>query len=63
MEKMHADWENINFELKKFKETGSYVITSFEMVENFLDQHLSETQTLLVNPFKKPYLEEIDNWF
>ena len=63
LENMRNEWEIINFELQKFKETGSYIIISFEAIENFLDQHLSETQSLLVNPFKKPYLKEIEEWF
>lgn len=59
---MKEKWELIIFEILKFKNTKSFIITNFEKVENQLDVHLSETQALLVNPYKKPYLEEIENW-
>jgi dynein heavy chain len=60
---MYKEWEGIDFGLAKFKETGSFVINNFEFVESFLDQHLTDTQTLLINPFKKPFAEDIDKWY
>ena len=59
---MKEKWEVIVFEIVKFKNTKSFIIVNFEKVENQLDVHLSETQALLVNPYKKPYLEEIELW-
>ena len=60
---MEKKWELVEFELLKYKQTGSYTITNFELVETILDQHLSDTQTLMVNPFKGPFNEQIEKWF
>lgn len=60
---MRKEWETVDFTLQGFKETGSYVISNFNGIENFLDQHLTDTQTLLVNPFRKPFQEEIEKWY
>lgn len=40
---MQEKWESIEFSLQLFKETNTYVVTNFEEIENFLDQHLSDT--------------------
>ena len=54
---MNSKWETVIFLLKPFKETNSYVISNFDAIENILDAHLSDTQSLLVNPFRGPYKE------
>lgn len=63
LEQMKMEWETIDFDMRAFKNTGSFVITSFDLVESVLDQHLSETQSLLVNPFRAVFGEEIDKWY
>ena len=60
---MADKWELVDFELLKYKSTESYILINFEFIENILDQHLSDTQTLMVNPFKGPFNEQIENWF
>lgn len=54
--------QKIVFSLKDYQFSGSYVVSNFEEVEQVLDQHLSDTQALQSNPYKKIFIEEIERW-
>lgn len=61
--KMKQEWEKVDFELVKYKTSNTYTILGFDDIEQILDEHLSNTQMILVSPFKKPFENEIDEWF
>jgi len=60
LNKMVSQWEAIEFDLKPHGVT--YIITAFMFIEEILDEHLSNTQAMIINPFKKPFADEIDEW-
>ena len=61
LNKMYAQWDQIEFDLRPHGTT--FLISGFGDIEQVLDEHLSNTQAMLINPFKKPFAEEIDEWY
>lgn len=55
-------WENIKFEFSEFK-NNLFIIRSFDDVIAVVDDHIATTQSMLFSPFKKPFEEDIINWF
>lgn len=55
-------WENIKFQFSEFK-NNLYIIKSFDDVIAVVDDHMATTQSMLFSPYKKPFEEDIMNWF
>lgn len=62
MAKMKADWVNISLSLKPFRQSNTYTVLGFDEAINFLDEHMTLSQTLLFSPYKKPFEDEIQEW-
>lgn len=57
MEKM---WQGINFNLVSYKNT--FLIKNYDEIQQVLDEHIVNTQSMQFSPFKKPFEERIINW-
>lgn len=55
-------WEDVNFTLKDYEKAKTYIIMGFDDVNDFLDEHIVQTQAMQFSPFKKPFEEEIIQW-
>ena len=62
LKEMMKVWEGIKFEFTEFK-PNLWIIKSFDDVIAAVDDHIATTQSMLFSPFKKPFEEEIMNWF
>jgi dynein heavy chain, axonemal len=61
--RMKSDWTSITLRTKPFRTSGTCTVLGFDDAINFLDEHLTLTQTLQFSPFKKPFEEEIEEWY
>ena len=61
--KMKQEWDAIEFFLIPFKKSGTYTCTGFDDALNCLDEHNVKTQAMQFSPFKKPFEEEIKEWY
>ncbi|XP_066592221.1 dynein axonemal heavy chain 7-like [Prorops nasuta] len=61
LERMHADWEEIEFTVLVYRDTGTFVVSSVDDIQLLLDDHLTKAQTmknsLYIKPFEKDTLE------
>ena len=60
--KMKQEWEQINFGLKPFKNTGTSTVIGFDDAMVILDEHIVLTQTMNFSPFKGPFVQELEEW-
>ena len=60
--KMKGEWEDVYFNLKPFKTSGTSTVTGFDDAWNIVDEHSVLTQTMQFSSFKKPFEEEIEEW-
>lgn len=53
-------WEDINFDLLEYK--GTFIMRGSDEIQNIIDEHLVNTQSMQFSPFKKPFEERIQDW-
>ncbi|KAH7827931.1 dynein haevy chain 8, inner dynein arm 4 [Monocercomonoides exilis] len=59
---MHEEWQPIQFEIKEYKATKTYVMYGAAEIQERLDMHLLRTQAMSFSPFKEPHKDAIENW-
>lgn len=59
---MKKDWNDIEFNLKAHKDTGTYILTGIDEIQMLLDDHIVKTQTMMGSPYVKPFEEDMDEW-
>ena len=59
--KMRAEWEDVVFVTKPYKDTGAYIVTgqSVDEVQMILDDQIMKTQTMSSSAFAKPFAKEM----
>lgn len=62
LEKMKLEWENVFFNLKPFKKSGTCTVLGFDDAGAILDEQIVLTQTMQFSSFKKPFEEELEEW-
>jgi dynein heavy chain len=61
--KMKSEWEEVFFNCKDFKTSGSYTVGGFDDAYMLLDDHIMITQAQQFSQFNAPFREEIDEWY
>lgn len=59
---MMKEWESIEFEVKPYKESGTFVVGGIDEIITLLDDHIVKTQTMRGSPYIKPIERECKNW-
>jgi dynein heavy chain len=59
---MMKEWETIEFEVKAYKESGTFVVGGIDDIVTLLDDHIVKTQTMRGSPYIKPIEKECKNW-
>ena len=61
---MKDDWEPVVCELKKWRDTGTYIVAggSIDEMQQILDDHIVKTQTMKGSPYAKIFEETIKDW-
>ena len=64
IKKMEDDWEPIEVELKKWRDTGTYIVSgsSIEEMQQILDDQIVKTQTMKSSPYAKIFETKIKEW-
>jgi dynein heavy chain len=53
-------WQDINFNLTAYKNT--FLIRNYDDIQQVLDEHIVNTQSMQFSPFKKPFEKRIIDW-
>ena len=62
MNAMIAEWNEIEYEVKAYKETKTYIVGGIDDIMTLLDDHLVKTQTMRGSPYIKPIEKECKDW-
>jgi len=58
---MVEQWEPVVFELKPWKDTGSYIVAggTVDEMQSLMDDHIIKAQTMKGSPYAKPFMDRI----
>jgi dynein heavy chain len=59
---MEGEWENLNFEVTAYKNTGTFIQKTADEVIQLLDDQIVMTQSICFSPYKKEFEKRIENW-
>ncbi len=59
---MQEKWKSINIDTITYKKDDLFVVKTFDEVEQELDDDFAITSGLLINPFRMPFEQEINEW-
>ncbi|KAA6362277.1 MAG: putative Dynein heavy chain 1, partial [Streblomastix strix] len=59
---MNKEWQGVQFDIKDYKATRTYVMYGATEIQERLDMHLLRTQAMSFSPFKEPHKDAIEKW-
>ena len=62
MDKMEGEWKGVNLDVQEYRETKTFVLKGFDVIQALLDDHIVMTQSMSFSPFKGPFAQRIDDW-
>ena len=62
LDQMSKEWEEVFFDVKPYKETGTFILKPPEEASQLLDDHIVMTQSMAFSPYKGPFEERIETW-
>lgn len=61
---MNDDWQHVEVELKKWRDTGTFIVAgaSIDEIQQILDDQIVKTQTMKGSPYAKIFEQTIKDW-
>jgi dynein heavy chain len=59
---MKKEWESLEFEVKAYKDSGTFIVGGIDDIITLLDDHIVKTQTMRGSPYIRPIEAETKDW-
>ena len=62
MDKMEKEWDGLDFTLKPWRSTGTYILAAIDDIQTLLDDQIVKAQAMRGSRYIKPYEARINKW-
>ena len=62
MDKMEGEWGSMDFTLKSHRNSGTYILSGIDEIQQLLDDHIVKCQAMSSSRYIKPFLDRITVW-
>jgi dynein heavy chain len=62
LESMREEWRVVDFEVKPYKESGTFLVAGVDEIITLLDDHIVKTQTMRGSPYIRPIEARCKDW-
>jgi len=62
MDKMESEWENMIFDTKEYRTTGTRILQGVDEIQQLLDDQIVKTQAMKGVRYIKPFIVQITRW-
>ena len=62
MNKMKGEWAPLEFILLPYRESGTYILSAVDEIQQLLDDQIVKTQSMRSSPYVKPFETEMKEW-
>ena len=60
LDKMIAEWEGMDFKCMAYKETGTFILSGTDDIQQILDDQIVKVQAMTASPFCKPFKDQAE---
>eukprot|EP00929_Paragymnodinium_shiwhaense_P038466 TRINITY_DN20312_c0_g5_i1.p1 TRINITY_DN20312_c0_g5~~TRINITY_DN20312_c0_g5_i1.p1 ORF type:complete len:4379 (-),score=957.45 TRINITY_DN20312_c0_g5_i1:503-13639(-) len=59
---MKKEWKGVLLQVNPLRNTGTYILSGIEPIQNQVDEHIIKTQLIKTSPYAKPIEKEVKDW-
>jgi len=62
MDNMEREWEPLEFLMKSYRNTGTFIVGGVDEIQTLLDDHIVKVQAMRSSRYVQPFVERIKEW-
>lgn len=62
LDKMKKEWENMEFTIVSYRESGTFILAAIDDIQVLLDDHIVKSEAMKASTYIKPFENDMKDW-